>query len=81
MRVKTETESDLLNSLNDRVDLFRDGKAGLLTTAEVCILLNVSKMAISSWTRAGTLPHLRIGPALRFEPSRLLAWAKARMIG
>ena len=51
----------------------------MLTTVEVCTLLGVSKMAISRWTKAGTIPFFRVGTILRFDPGALAAWAQDRM--
>ena len=50
----------------------------LLTDVEVASLLNVSKITIQRQCRAGKLPHIRVGKAIRFSPSRLREWVVAQ---
>jgi excisionase family DNA binding protein len=51
--------------------------SGLLTTVEVARLLRVHPKHVYRLLRAG-LPGLRVGGDWRFEPERVLAWARAR---
>ena len=73
-------DSELLNQLRKALHDMQAGKRGLLTTAEVCRLVGVSKMAVCRWAKLGTIPHFRLNGLLRFDPAQLLDWATARLM-
>jgi excisionase family DNA binding protein len=49
----------------------------LLTADEVADLLRVKTGWIYSQTRAGRIPHLRLGRYVRYRESAVLAWMEA----
>lgn len=49
----------------------------LLTAEEVADLLRVRTGWIYSQTRAGRIPHLRLGRYVRYRESAVLAWMEA----
>jgi excisionase family DNA binding protein len=49
---------------------------GLWTVAEVAAFLKVSRSFVYQACAAKTVPHVRIGASLRFDPARLRAWVR-----
>lgn len=47
----------------------------LWTANEVKAYLNCSRTTVYTWAEAGTLPSLRIGGLLRFDPAAVRRWA------
>lgn len=43
----------------------------LLTEPDVCRLLRIKPRQLFNWRRAGLIPYLKIGKAVRFRPSAL----------
>jgi excisionase family DNA binding protein len=54
---------------------------GLLTVKQVASLLAVHEMTVYGWTKAGTMPHLRVGSRLKFDPAAVAEWLGARQVG
>jgi excisionase family DNA binding protein len=48
----------------------------LWTVAEVASFLKVSRSFVYQACAAKTLPHVRIGASLRFDPATLRAWVR-----
>jgi excisionase family DNA binding protein len=48
----------------------------LWTVAEVAAFLKVSRSFVYQACAAKTLPHVRIGASLRFDPATLRAWVR-----
>jgi excisionase family DNA binding protein len=46
----------------------------LLTAAELASVLGVPRWRLYELTRAGLLPHIRLGRAVRYDPERVNAW-------
>lgn len=53
----------------------------LWTVAEVAAFLHVSRSFVYQACAARTMPHVRIGAALRFEPATLRAWLRGERAG
>ena len=53
----------------------------LWTAKETCAYLRVSKSWVYKAAEAGTIPVVRIGALLRFDPERIKAWAKGHAQG
>ena len=53
----------------------------LLTAAEVAELLAVPESWVRQETRAGRLPHLRLGRYKRYERAEVLAWVEGQRAG
>jgi excisionase family DNA binding protein len=49
---------------------------GLRDTAQAAVLLGMSESWVYMAARAGTLPVIRLGRAVRFDPSSLRAWLR-----
>ena len=43
--------------------------------------LSISARALWEWTRAGKVPHVRLGKRILFEPDALRAWARSHRCG
>ena len=50
-----------------------------MTVAEVAVMLNVSERHIYKLVQDGTLPHFKVGGAVRFDPDRMAKWLEAEM--
>jgi len=48
----------------------------LWTVAEVAAFLRVSRSFVYQACAAKTMPHVRVGTALRFDPAVLRAWVR-----
>lgn len=53
---------------------------GMLTPAELALLLAVSVKSIYAWTKAGTLPAVLLGASIRFCPATTAAWLRDRSV-
>ena len=53
----------------------------LLTAPEVAELLNVPESWVREATRAGRLPHLRLGRYRRYQASAIAAWLAENQAG
>ncbi len=53
----------------------------LVTAAEVAELLGFTPGTVLDWFEAGRLPGFKIGRAVRFRESEVLAWLEARRVG
>jgi excisionase family DNA binding protein len=53
----------------------------LLTAREVAEMLGFSTGTILDWWEAGRLPGFRLGRAVRFRESEVLAWLEAQRVG
>ena len=51
---------------------------GMLTPAELALLLSISVKSIYAWTKAGTLPAVLLGASIRFCPATTAAWLRDR---
>ena len=52
-----------------------------LTVAEVATLLRFGKTAIYDMVNRGTIPHLRLGYSVRFDPQEVAEWLqRQRMV-
>jgi excisionase family DNA binding protein len=49
-----------------------------ITVAELGELLNVGKTAIYDMVRRGSIPCIRIGYSVRFDPEAVATWLRAR---
>jgi excisionase family DNA binding protein len=54
---------------------------GLWTVADVAAFLKVSRSFVYQACAAKTLPHVRIGASLRFDPATLRAWVRGEHAG
>jgi len=54
------------------------GVERLLTVKEVATRLHVCRATVYSMVERGELPHVRVGNAVRFEPTRLVAALERR---
>lgn len=50
----------------------------LLTAEELAALLNVSEKTIYRWSKSGSLPSVRLGALVRFEPATVSLWLRER---
>lgn len=48
----------------------------VLTPAEACVLLNVSRSTLDKQTRLGFIPVIRLGKTVRYNKAHLLAMSK-----
>lgn len=48
----------------------------ILTAAEVALLLRVSRWSIYEMVKMRQIPHFKIGRAVRFRHSEIIAWTK-----
>lgn len=46
----------------------------LLTTRQAAWRLNISERTLYSYTQSGSIPVVRIGRAVRYDPADLRAW-------
>jgi excisionase family DNA binding protein len=53
----------------------------LLTAAEVAELLSVPESWVRQETRAGRLPHLKLGRYKRYERAAVLEWLQSQRAG
>lgn len=53
-------------------------RRGLLTAEELAALLNVSEKTVYRWSKSGSLPTVRIGTLIRFEPAAVSNWLRER---
>ena len=53
----------------------------LLTAAEVAELLSVPESWVRQETRAGRIPHLRLGRYIRYEREAVIEWLKHQRAG
>lgn len=51
--------------------------ARLLTIDDVCTLVQVSPNTVRSWLQAGTIPSLRAGQLVRFDPDEIDTWLRS----
>jgi len=58
-----------------------DAQEPLMTEKQVCHLLNVSKRNLYCWRMAGYLPYFKIGKAVRFRRSEVLAALEQMRVG
>ncbi len=54
-------------------------REALLTVEELAGLLNLSTRTVHRLTKAGTLPCMRIGVSVRFEPTLIADWLRQRV--
>lgn len=52
-----------------------------LTVHQAADMLGLHEQTIYRWTRAGRIPVLRLGAALRFDPTALADWLSGRSLG
>lgn len=50
----------------------------LLTLDELCELVQVSPRTVRRWLAAGTIPSLRAGTLVRFDPDEIDAWLRSK---
>jgi excisionase family DNA binding protein len=50
----------------------------LLTIQEVAERLNLKPSTLYAWAAQGTIPHLKLGRLLRFDPDEIDAWLHDR---
>lgn len=50
----------------------------LLTAEELAALLNVSEKTVYRWSKLGSLPSVRLGTTVRFEPAVVSMWLRER---
>jgi len=62
------------------MDQLKDRKTAL-TVNEPAELLNVNPLTIYRLCAKGSIPHFRVGAAIRFSPARLAAWLEKHSIG
>jgi excisionase family DNA binding protein len=55
-----------------------EGRRELLTAEELAALLNVSEKTVYRWGKSGSLPSVRLGAAVRFEPAVVSVWLRER---
>ncbi len=53
----------------------------LIKPDELARGLNVSRPTVYSWVRQQTIPYVKLGQLVRFDPTELSVWLKARRIG
>ena len=51
---------------------------GMLTPAELALLLSISVKSVYAWAKAGTLPAVLLGASIRFCPAATAAWLRDR---
>jgi len=54
---------------------------GLWNAHQAAAFLGVSRSAVFHWAAAGTIPCVRVGHSLRFDPDALRAWARGERGG
>ena len=50
----------------------------LITATALAAYLEVSTKSIYAWVKSGTLPVMRFGGILRFDPATTAKWVRAR---
>jgi excisionase family DNA binding protein len=53
-------------------------RRGLLTAEDIAALLNISEKTVYRWSKSGSLPSVRIGTLVRFEPAAVSSWLRER---
>jgi excisionase family DNA binding protein len=54
---------------------------GLLTARQVRTYFNLSKTTLYDRVSRGTIPYVRIGSSIRFDPVRVAAWLREHEVG
>lgn len=63
-------------SISDRIR----NMVGPLTVAKIAIALGCHQMTIYRWVEAGTIPFLRIGSRIKFDPPVVADWLDRRIV-
>lgn len=66
-------EHDLMATLKEL-----ESRRELLTAEELAALLNVSEKTVYRWSKLGSLPSVRLGTVVRFEPAVVSMWLRER---
>jgi excisionase family DNA binding protein len=53
---------------------------GLLTVRELQTYLNLSKTTLYDKVQQGTIPYLRFGTTIRFDPVRIAIWLREQEV-
>lgn len=54
---------------------------GMLDSSKVCALLGMTQSGLLKLTKAGKIPHYRLGDRIKFDPVVLASWVDERRIG
>lgn len=55
-----------------------DAHKTLITAGTLASYLDVSTKSIYAWVKSGTLPAMRFGVTIRFDPATTAKWVRAR---
>jgi excisionase family DNA binding protein len=55
-------------------------RKGLLTVNELAELLSAHPMTLYKWVKRGTIPFLRVGSGVRFDPRAISLWLQRRSV-
>jgi excisionase family DNA binding protein len=55
-----------------------DAHPALITAKTLARYLDVSVKSVYAWVKSGTLPAIRLGGSLRFDPATTAKWVRAR---
>ena len=53
---------------------------GYVGRTALAALLGAHRQTIWTWTQQGTIPHLRVGARLRFDPARVADWLESKQV-
>ncbi len=53
----------------------------LISPTELSVGLRVSRPTVYSWVRKNYVPYLKLGDLVRFDPTEISIWLKARRLG
>jgi excisionase family DNA binding protein len=51
----------------------------LLTTKDVCSILQVSPSLVYKWVHYGYIPHIKIGSLIRFKGDQIERWVRVKV--
>ena len=52
----------------------------LLDIAQLSEMLNIKKKTIYDWTHKGTIPYIKLGGLIRFDPKEIEQWIKSKKV-
>jgi excisionase family DNA binding protein len=73
MDISTNTTNATYQDIPTRIEQF----PGALSVAQLASILGLSRTTVWSMASAGTIPCLRLGRNIRFDPARVAEWVRA----
>ena len=64
--------------MDDMIAMKIEAHRSLITADTLAGYLDVSRKSIYAWVKSGTLPAMRFGASIRFDPAVTAKWVRAR---